>query len=188
LPRGFEHLRRLFTCNKKPRQRRTIVIKISQLDRRGFFARLGIGAAGLVAFKAVTGHAPFASKAYAASDATGGQLTLHAIDTYFGQTRADLKIDLSIQNNSGEYELIKSVMTVERGRTENPVLEPSELKNGRYELLLHLDEYFGRLASDIPSPPFLGKVPIRFGVYDASQNFHVPILFSPWNYSYYRGS
>jgi 5-hydroxyisourate hydrolase len=31
-------------------------------------------------------------------------------------------------------------------------------------------------------------VPIRFSVYDASQRYHVPILFNPWSYSYYRGS
>lgn len=163
-------------------------MQMPEVSRRKFIAGIGIGVTGLAVVQAETGKIPIASTAHAASHETGGQLTLHAIDTYFGQTHADLQIDLSKQDDSGKYQLIKTVMTVERGRTENPVLEPGEMDNGRYELLMHLDDYFNRLAPNIPSPPFLTKVPIRFGVYDAAQNFHVPILFSPWSYSYYRGS
>jgi 5-hydroxyisourate hydrolase len=29
---------------------------------------------------------------------------------------------------------------------------------------------------------------LRFGVADASQHFHVPLLLSPYSYSTYRGS
>jgi 5-hydroxyisourate hydrolase len=36
--------------------------------------------------------------------------------------------------------------------------------------------------------PFLGRVPVRFGVADATASFHVPLLVSPWAYSTYRGS
>jgi 5-hydroxyisourate hydrolase len=38
------------------------------------------------------------------------------------------------------------------------------------------------------TPPFLGRVPIRFGVADAHAHYHVPLLVSPWAYSTYRGS
>lgn len=115
------------------------------------------------------------------------RLTLHAIDTYFGQTRAGMQIDLSILEGDN-YRLIKTVKTVERGRTKAPLLVGDELKVGRYELLMHFDDYFSMLDVDLPEPAFLRKVPIRFGVADASQRYHVPILFSPWSYSYYRGS
>ncbi|MDH3688823.1 MAG: hydroxyisourate hydrolase [Gammaproteobacteria bacterium] len=118
---------------------------------------------------------------------SGGRLTLHAIDTYFGQTRAGLQIDLSIRDGDS-YRLIKTVETVERGRTEEPLLVGDELQVGRYELLMHVEEYFDKQQAELPNPPFLSNIPIRFAVYDASQKFHVPILFSPWSYSYYRGS
>jgi hypothetical protein len=36
--------------------------------------------------------------------------------------------------------------------------------------------------------PFLDEIPIRFGVPDASQHYHVPLLISPFAYSTYRGS
>ena len=157
----------------------------SNIGRRDFVvAGLAAGAAaGALAAMPREGRA--AGTQMAAGD--GGRLTLHAIDTYYGQTREGLVIDLSILEGD-EYRLIKSVETVERGRTKDPLLEGDAVKVGRYELLMHVDDYFAKHKADLPTPPFLSKVPIRFGLYDANQKFHVPILFSPWSYSYYRGS
>ena len=118
-----------------------------------------------------------------------GRLTLHAIDTFYGVTAAGLRIDLGVQDgNSDQYRVIKTVETLVGGRTAAPVLLPGELATGRYEFLIHFDTYFAGRGAQLPTPPFLKKVPIRFAVADASQNYHVPVLFSPWGYSYYRGS
>ena len=53
---------------------------------------------------------------------------------------------------------------------------------------MHVEEYFARIGVALPSPNFLSLVPIRFHIRDASQRYHLPILFTPWGYSYYRGS
>ncbi|MET1081941.1 MAG: hydroxyisourate hydrolase [Burkholderiales bacterium] len=115
------------------------------------------------------------------------RLTLHAIDTFHGSPGAGMRIDLS-RLEGGRYQLVKSFETNKGGRTDDPVLVGDALKEGRYELLLYVDEYFAKRGTQLPNPPFLGKVPIRFAVYDAKQKYHVPVLFSPWSYSYYRGS
>ena len=39
-----------------------------------------------------------------------------------------------------------------------------------------------------PIIAFLSKVPLRFVIQDAAQRVHLAALFSPWGYSYYRGS
>ena len=39
-----------------------------------------------------------------------------------------------------------------------------------------------------PSPPFLDLVPLRFGIAEPGQHYHVPLLVSPYAYSTYRGS
>ena len=36
--------------------------------------------------------------------------------------------------------------------------------------------------------PFLGLVPVRFGIADPDASYHVPLLASPWSDSTYRGS
>ena len=159
---------------------------MSDIKRRDFVvAGLAAGAAAGV-LAASPGDSRAASWQVAAGDGEG-RLTLHAIDTYYGQTREGLFIDLSILEG-GAYKKIKTVETVKRGRTAEPLLIGDAVKVGRYELLMHLDDYFAGQKADLPTPQFLNKVAIRFGLYDANQKFHVPILFSPWSYSYYRGS
>ena len=153
--------------------------------RRDFLtAALAVGTTAMVAPQVASAAAP------ARMGVTGpGRLTLHAIDTFFGVTGAWLQIDLNVRDGeSDQYRLVKTVYTVAGGRTAAPVLIGEEFKTGRYELVLHLDDYFLQRGAQLPRPNFLGKVPLRFTVYDPNQNFHVPVLFSPWGYSYYRGS
>ena len=37
-------------------------------------------------------------------------------------------------------------------------------------------------------PLFVDEVVLRFGINDAGQHYHVPLLVSPFAYSTYRGS
>ena len=60
-----------------------------------------------------------------------------------------------------------------------------------FELLRKYD-LFGQLfpatGQEIEAdPPFLDTVVIRFAV-NAEEDYHVPLLVSPWSYSTYRGS
>ncbi len=78
-----------------------------------------------------------------------------------------------------------SATTNRDGRTDQPLAEADAFRNGTYQLVFHLGEYFrahGIAAS------FVDVVPVRFGIADASQHYHVPLLCSPWAYSTYRGS
>ena len=38
------------------------------------------------------------------------------------------------------------------------------------------------------SPRFLDLIPIRFGIADPGEHYHVPLLLAPYSYSTYRGS
>jgi 5-hydroxyisourate hydrolase len=155
-------------------------------NRREFLtAALAVGATAIITPGAVS-----AQTTTSQLGVTGpGRLTLHAIDTFFGVTGAGLRIDLNVQDGeSDQYRFVKTVYTLTGGRTAAHVLFGEEFKTGRYELVLHLDDYFAGRGAQLPNPNFFNKVPLRFAVYDPNQNFHVPVLFSPWGYSYYRGS
>ncbi len=45
-------------------------------------------------------------------------------------------------------------------------------------------------AAGVPGegPRFLDLVPIRFGIADVGEHYHVPLLLAPYSYSTYRGS
>lgn len=115
------------------------------------------------------------------------RLTVHAIDTFHGATGAGLPMDLS-RFDGERWQLIKSVRANAGGRPAEPLLIDGTYRTGRYEVLLHLDEYFVQMGARLPQPSFLSKVPLRFVVQDATRRVHLAALFSPWAYSYYRGS
>ncbi|MCJ2056356.1 hydroxyisourate hydrolase [Methylobacterium sp. J-048] len=117
----------------------------------------------------------------------GPRLTLHAIDNAHGTPGAGLVCDLSIRE-ADAYRPIKTVTTQANGRPADPLLVDDGLQVGRYELLLHVGAYFAALGVALPSPSFLDLVPIRFQIRDPRQRYHLPVLFTPWGYSYYRGS
>jgi len=115
------------------------------------------------------------------------RLTFHAIDIFHGATAAGLKIDLARFEN-GNWRLLKTVEAVAGGRTAEPLLIDDAYQPGRYELVMHVAEYFERLGVRLPKPAFFSKVPLRIVIRDAGQRIHLPVLFSPWGYSFYRGS
>ncbi|MGF1482211.1 MAG: hydroxyisourate hydrolase [Cyanophyceae cyanobacterium] len=117
-----------------------------------------------------------------------GKLTTHVLDTAQGCPAAHMEVKLwSIDPQFGDRILLKTAHTNIDGRIDPPLLADDTFKVGVYELEFAVGSYFAqsKLAA---SPPFLGRVPIQFGVADADAHYHVPLLVSPWSYSTYRGS
>jgi 5-hydroxyisourate hydrolase len=117
-----------------------------------------------------------------------GRLTTHVLDTAHGRPAADVEIELWLRAATGAHRLLKTVRTNADGRTDAPLLGDGELEVGVYELVFAVGDYFAGKLHVTPEPPFLDRVPVRFGVADASAHYHVPLLVSPWAYSTYRGS
>jgi 5-hydroxyisourate hydrolase len=115
-----------------------------------------------------------------------GFLTTHVLDTASGRPAAGMSVEL-FGFDGGDRRSLKVLTTNADGRTDEPLLPPEEFTVGLYEVSFDVGGYFAGEA-DIPDPPFLGRVPIRFGVADPDAHYHVPLLVSPWSYSTYRGS
>ena len=118
-------------------------------------------------------------------------LTTHVLDTAHGRPAAGLRIELA-RLDSGGRTLLKAVRTNDDGRTDEPLLGANEARAGTYEISFEVGEYFAALAdeghAEVSDPPFLDRVPVRFGLADPAAHYHVPLLVSPWAYSTYRGS
>ena len=74
------------------------------------------------------------------------------------------------------------------GRCDQPLLEDAEMEAGQYELVFGAGDYFAAQGVKMPTPRFINRVVIAFGIADPAQNYHVPLVVSPWAYSTYRGS
>lgn len=116
-----------------------------------------------------------------------GKLSTHVLDTAHGRPAAGVAIEL-YAIDAGGRRLVKTDATNRDGRCDAPLLEGEALHAGRYELVFAAGDYFAAQGVVLPEPRFLDRVTIAFGVADAGQNYHVPLVVTPWSYSTYRGS
>jgi hydroxyisourate hydrolase len=114
---------------------------------------------------------------------SAGKLTTHVLDTARGRPAEGMAVELFRHE-----ERLKAVRTNADGRTDEPLLAAGELRAGSYELVFDVGAYFADAGLASTDEPFLGLVPVRFGIADPGANYHVPLLTSPWSYSTYRGS
>jgi len=111
------------------------------------------------------------------------KLTTHALDTFSGAPAKGMKVDVYFL--SEKREKIKSISLNNDGRADEALIEKIEI--GMYELVFHVGEYFKEIV-ELQNPNFLGEVSVKFGISNPKEKYHVPLLFSPWSYSTYRGS
>ena len=116
-----------------------------------------------------------------------GRLTTHVLDTMSGQPAAGVGVEL-FRLAGEDRRRLASVTTNQDGRAPAPVLQGADLQPGVYELLFHVGAYFRGRGVSLPEPAFLDRVPVRFGIADATRHYHVPLLISPFGYATYRGS
>ncbi len=117
------------------------------------------------------------------------KLTTHALDTAAGRPAAGLRVRLLRGDDDGHSagassfgEPLVEATTNADGRCDQPLLSNPE--PGRYRLLFAVGDYFRARGVD---SPFLDEVPVDF-VIRAGESYHVPLVFTPWSYSTYRGS
>lgn len=113
-----------------------------------------------------------------------GQLTTHVLDTSTGRPGAGIRIEVFTMT-SGSRPLASAVTNAD-GRCDQPLVSGAEFTSGEYKLVFHAGEYFQ--ATGAQSGGFLDRVVIRFGVTAPDENYHVPLLLSPFGYTTYRGS
>ena len=116
-----------------------------------------------------------------------GKLSTHVLDTTIGKPGAGVKVDL-YAIDSGARQFIKTTVTNADGRTDVPLLIDDSVKVGVYELDFHAGDYYRAKGVNLPTPAFVDVVTLRFGIADATANYHVPLVCTPWSYSTYRGS
>lgn len=117
-----------------------------------------------------------------------GRLTTHVLDTVAGRPAAGLVLTLfALEGDEGRQPLARAATNAD-GRLDAPLLGPGTIRSGRFELVFEVAAYFRARGVNLPDPPFLESVPIRFGIADPDAHYHVPLLVSPYGYTTYRGS
>ena len=115
------------------------------------------------------------------------KLSTHVLDLVSGRPAAGVRIEL-FSVVEGSRTPVCNALTNSDGRTAAPLLAGDAIPTGVFELVFHAAEFHYAQSYALADPPFLDAVTIRFGIADATGNYHVPLLLSPYGYSTYRGS
>jgi len=116
-----------------------------------------------------------------------GKLSTHVLDTYHGCPAVGVAWALDFLNESGGWIRLAAGTTNADGRTQQALLQDDALQTGSYRIVFEVGNYFKEMGVAQSDPPFLDEVMLQVGL-TAGQNYHVPLLTSPWSYSTYRGS
>ena len=113
------------------------------------------------------------------------RLTTHVLDTALG--RPANAVPVRLYSIDGERRMVASAETNADGRTDAPLLDENSFQSGAYELEFDIGDYFADRGGTSSGDAFLGTIVIRIYLSDG-ENYHIPLLASPWSYSTYRGS
>lgn len=105
-------------------------------------------------------------------------ITTHVLDTTAGRPVAGLLVTLERKDASGQWHAMGEGRTDADGRIRDLLPADHALPVGLYQL---------RFDTSALSA-FFPEVILCFRVEDPSQHFHLPLLFSPFGYTTYRGS
>jgi 5-hydroxyisourate hydrolase len=115
-------------------------------------------------------------------------LSTHVLDTMHGCPAGGMAVALYSMKGP-DAALVKRLVLDADGRSaDGPLIDAASLKAGTYRLVFEVAAYFRSRGVQLPQPPFLDVVTLDFGIAEAAQHYHVPLLVSPWAYSTYRGS
>lgn len=116
-----------------------------------------------------------------------GRLTTHVLDAAHGCPGSSIKVEL-YRVEGQQLELVNTALTNSDGRVDAPLLQGDDYRTGVYQLQFSAGDYYRARGVQLAAQAFLDVVVLRFGIDEAQEHYHVPLLISPYSYSTYRGS
>lgn len=113
-----------------------------------------------------------------------GGISVHAVDVASGRVARGLLVRIDRLEEGGTRRRIAEGRIGANGTLDHPVTAGEGVAEGTHEVLFHVGDFFSGAAPH----RFLDVVPFRFRVFDAAQHYHLPIKFTPWGFSLYRGA
>lgn len=115
-----------------------------------------------------------------------GGISVHAVDVASGLPAEGLGVQLWHIGPTGRHLLAEGAC----GRTgvlDHACVAGSGVMVGLYEASFAIGDFYRARGMIMPDPAFLDDAVYRFGISDAAQHYHLPLKFTAWGFSLFRG-
>ena len=114
-----------------------------------------------------------------------GGISIHAVDVAHGVPAAGLAVRLR------RIEPMPCVLAEGAcgpdGHFALPASTVQDLVRGDYDVEFAVADFYRASGVALPRPPFVGVAVFRFGIDRLQEHFHLPLKFTPWGFSLFRG-
>ena len=111
-------------------------------------------------------------------------LSVHVVDIAQGVPAAGMRVDLvAIASDDVSERIIDGGRLDPEGKISPERDTVALWIPCRFELRLHVAEYYRTAGGDPASAPFIDVLPFRFGIEDADRHHHLPAKITPWGVS-----
>lgn len=117
---------------------------------------------------------------------TAGGISIHAVDVSTGRPAEGLKVRLSYETADG-METIAEGRCGHTGLFEHPTVRGEGIKAGSYFAEFFIGDFCAARNGAEPHAGFLDIAVFRFNLTDLVQHYHLPLKFTAWGYSLFRG-
>jgi 5-hydroxyisourate hydrolase len=113
-------------------------------------------------------------------------ISVHVVDIANGVVARGMRVQV-VGLDGDAAEIVLEGTVGNNGLVEDRE-NPDHIPPGRYELRLHVAQYYRDRGTTLPEPPFMDVQVFRFGLSDPAQHYHLPVKLSPWGMSLFRGA
>lgn len=133
------------------------------------------------------GRSPEAGSGDMTGDGTSraGGISIHAVDVANGVPAAGLGVRL-FRTGADEREIAAGRCGAD-GHFRHPASQGEGVVRGTYRAEFDVGDYYRARGAPLPSPAFLDVAAFAFGIGNVAEHFHLPLKFTPWGYSLFRG-
>jgi 5-hydroxyisourate hydrolase len=110
-------------------------------------------------------------------------ISTHVLDLSSGKPAAGVRVSLARIENV-EQTTVGAGVTDADGRLKNLVPKAAKMNAGTFALTFETGTYFRTHGVE----PFHPRVTVIVEIANPGENYHVPLLISPFGYTTYRGS
>jgi 5-hydroxyisourate hydrolase len=121
---------------------------------------------------------------HATGDHMPGGISIHAVDVANGRPAQGLTVEIA--STGSTRRVVGSGALNAHGALDHPVVKGEGIEAGAYEVLFHVGDFLQRQGS--AHAGFLEVIVFRFVIARPEEHFHLPLKFTPWGYSIFRGS